>query len=142
MINPLIIYKSYHRNRINIIIHQISIPFIIMTFYTIIPYSITFYIQFFYTINFFRYNIFYFKRNFFILYLQFLYITSFVLKKYFSFLTNILIHSLCWILQIIGHKYFEKNSPALVFNLYESLLVAPYFVFLETFYSYLFVQSK
>jgi hypothetical protein len=46
-----------------------------------------------------------------------------------------------WILQILGHQLFEKNTPAFMDNLYDSFLFAPYFVFLEIFYSNAFNET-
>lgn len=36
-----------------------------------------------------------------------------------------------WISQFVGHGIFEKRSPALVDNLFQALLMAPFFVLLE-----------
>ncbi|KAK8934547.1 hypothetical protein KSP39_PZI015110 [Platanthera zijinensis] len=41
---------------------------------------------------------------------------------------------LCWTGQFIGHRVFEKRSPALLDNLSVALLMAPFFVLLETIY--------
>lgn len=37
----------------------------------------------------------------------------------------------CWASQFIGHGVFEGRSPALLDNLYQALLMAPFFVLLE-----------
>ncbi|KAI7978814.1 putative endoplasmic reticulum membrane protein C16E8.02 [Camellia lanceoleosa] len=37
----------------------------------------------------------------------------------------------CWTGQFIGHGIFEKRAPALLDNLAQAFLMAPYFVFLE-----------
>ncbi|KAH0455535.1 hypothetical protein IEQ34_015567 [Dendrobium chrysotoxum] len=38
----------------------------------------------------------------------------------------------CWIGQFIGHGVFEKRAPALLDNLSQAFLMAPFFVLLET----------
>ncbi|KAK4773878.1 hypothetical protein SAY87_028897 [Trapa incisa] len=38
---------------------------------------------------------------------------------------------LCWTAQFIGHGVFEKRAPALLDNLAQAFLMAPYFVLLE-----------
>ncbi|KAK4744489.1 hypothetical protein SAY87_010801 [Trapa incisa] len=46
---------------------------------------------------------------------------------------------LCWTGQFIGHGVFEKRAPALLDNLFQAFLMAPYFVLLEvleTFFKY------
>ncbi|ONH70170.1 hypothetical protein BON22_0629 [Cyberlindnera fabianii] len=36
-----------------------------------------------------------------------------------------------WIVQFIGHGVFEKRAPALLDNLVQALVLAPYFVLFE-----------
>eukprot|EP00249_Psilotum_nudum_P008172 c21090_g1_i1 orf=300-905(+) len=43
----------------------------------------------------------------------------------------------CWAIQFIGHGMFEKRSPAVLDNLIQALLMAPFFVLLEVL-QYLF----
>ncbi|XP_057949848.1 2-hydroxy-palmitic acid dioxygenase mpo1-like [Malania oleifera] len=38
---------------------------------------------------------------------------------------------ICWTAQFIGHGVFEKRAPALLDNLIQALLMAPFFVLLE-----------
>jgi hypothetical protein len=64
-------------------------------------------------------------------YLQTIFMLHFAFRNFLSVQSNILIHAFAWVLQIIGHKWFENNSPVI---LYESFLFEPYFTFLETFY--------
>ncbi|KAL6493646.1 hypothetical protein OROGR_032425 [Orobanche gracilis] len=42
---------------------------------------------------------------------------------------------LCWTGQFIGHGVFEKRAPALLDNLAQAFLMAPYFVLLEALQS-------
>lgn len=42
----------------------------------------------------------------------------------------------CWTGQFIGHGVFEKRSPALLDNLAQAFLMAPYFVLLEVLQSF------
>lgn len=39
--------------------------------------------------------------------------------------------ALGWIFQFIGHGYFERRKPALLDNLVQSVVEAPYFVLFE-----------
>lgn len=41
------------------------------------------------------------------------------------------IHAVCWIAQFIGHGVFEGRKPALIDNLVQALLLAPFFVWME-----------
>ncbi|XP_051116012.1 2-hydroxy-palmitic acid dioxygenase mpo1 [Andrographis paniculata] len=41
----------------------------------------------------------------------------------------------CWTFQIIGHGMFEKRAPALLDNLTQAFLMAPFFVLLEALQS-------
>ncbi|KAJ2827177.1 hypothetical protein FBU31_003239 [Coemansia sp. 'formosensis'] len=40
-----------------------------------------------------------------------------------------------WIAQFIGHGIFEKRAPALLDNLVQALVMAPFFVFLEALFA-------
>ena len=136
MKNPLLNYKRYHNNKTNILIHKLCIPLLLVTFYSTIPYKISFLINSFYSINFLLFDVFSSKSKYSVLYLQVLYLIHILFKKKLSKQKNVSLHGIAWLLQIIGHRYFEGNSPALVDNLYESLLFGPYLIFLETFYSF------
>nr|GMC72014.1 uncharacterized endoplasmic reticulum membrane protein C16E8.02-like [Ipomoea batatas] len=43
---------------------------------------------------------------------------------------------ICWTSQFIGHGMFEKRAPALLDNLTQALLMAPFFVLLEVLQSF------
>ncbi|ETO25300.1 hypothetical protein RFI_11835 [Reticulomyxa filosa] len=44
----------------------------------------------------------------------------------------LLLHSVAWIFQFIGHGVIERRKPALLDNLYQSIVLAPFFVWFET----------
>ncbi|CAG8545515.1 hypothetical protein C2G38_740402 [Gigaspora rosea] len=48
----------------------------------------------------------------------------------------IIVHVFSWIIQFIGHGFFEKRSPALKDNLAQALLLAPLFVWLEVLFTF------
>ena len=134
MLNPLVKYKAYHKDKVNVTIHMSCVPLLLMSIYSILPIYISFGINIFYSINYTLFDVFSTKSIHSVYYLQFIYLLHFVLRKFLSVQTNVGIHIISWVLQIIGHKFFENNSPAFFDNLYESFLFAPYFTFLETFY--------
>ena len=105
-----------------------------MSFYSIIPVYLAFVVNTFYSMNYLLFDVFSTKSIYSIYYLQLLFIAHFVFRQTLSVQSNIVIHIASWILQIVGHKWFENNTPAFLDNLYDSLLFAPYFTFLETFY--------
>ena len=41
------------------------------------------------------------------------------------------LHLFAWILQLIGHKVFEKNRPAFTESLVQAFVTAPLFVYYE-----------
>ena len=51
--------------------------------------------------------------------------------KTLSLTNNILLHIFSWIVQILSHKYIEKNSPALITGFWDSFTIAPFFVWME-----------
>ena len=136
MIGPLENYKNYHQNQINVIIHQICIPFLLMSFYACTPYYLSLSVNIFYCLNFLLFDLFSKKSKGSLIYMNSIYLGHIFLKVNLSKLVNVSIHILGWVFQIIGHRFFEKNTPALIDNLYDSLLFAPYFTYLETCHSF------
>ena len=134
MINPLLKYKTYHQDKTNVIIHKLCIPLLLMSFYSTVPIYLAFVINIFYSINYLLFDVISTKSIHSVYYLQLLFLAHFVFRQTLSVKSNIIIHIASWLLQIVGHKWFENNTPAFLDNLYDSLLFAPYFTFLETFY--------
>ncbi|MCJ1474318.1 hypothetical protein MMC13_002976 [Lambiella insularis] len=44
------------------------------------------------------------------------------------------IHVVCWIAQFVGHGVFEGRKPALLDNLIQAILLAPFFVWMEVLF--------
>jgi len=134
MINPLLKYKAYHQDNTNVVIHQLCVPLLLMSFYSTVPIYLAFVVNTFYSVNYLLFDVFSTKSVHSVYYLQSLFVLHFAFRQFLSVQTNIIIHIASWLLQIVGHKWFENNTPAFLDNLYDSFLFAPYFTFLETFY--------
>lgn len=130
MINPLL----NHQDKKNIVIHQTCVPLLLISFYSVVPLYLAFVVNIFYSVNYLLFDVFSTKSIHSVYYVQSVFITHFVFRQTLSVQTNIIIHIASWLLQIVGHKWFENNTPAFLDNLYDSFLFAPYFTFLETFY--------
>ncbi|ODM95244.1 hypothetical protein Ocin01_11427 [Orchesella cincta] len=46
----------------------------------------------------------------------------------------VLIHVVCWIAQFVGHGVFEGRAPALLDNVTQAFVMAPFFVLLEVLF--------
>lgn len=134
MINPLTKYKTYHKNTINIMIHQVCIPLLLMTTYAVLPFYLSAAINTYYSINFLLFDVLSTKSIHSVYYLQTIFVLHLFCRYFLTVGANTVLHIFAWVLQIIGHQYFEKNTPAFVDNLYDSFLFGPYFMFIETFY--------
>ncbi|CAI8596303.1 unnamed protein product [Vicia faba] len=147
-------YGSYHSNPINIIIHIIFVwpilfTTLILLYFTppifspsqtllnLIPHVLIFNIGFFFTVF---YALFYvaldFKAGSFVALLTFLcwVSSSFVANSIgFELAWKIVLAAqlFCWTGQFIGHGVFEKRAPALLDNLAQAFLMAPFFVVFE-----------
>ncbi|CAK8565290.1 unnamed protein product [Lathyrus sativus] len=147
-------YGSYHSNPINIIIHvflvwPILFTTLILLYFTppifspsqtlhnIIPHVLIFNIGFIFTVF---YALFYvaldIKAGSFVAVLTFLcwVSSSFVANSIgFELAWKIVLAAqlFCWTGQFIGHGVFEKRAPALLDNLAQAFLMAPFFVVLE-----------
>lgn len=129
-------YKSYHHDPKNVLIHSIFVPTILFSSFCMLQ----------------RVNVYHgftlttlLSISFFIFYCC-LYLPTGLLAGFFLFLLN---HALIndkihlsfgqelslfvigWIFQFIGHGVFEKKRPALIDNLVQSLVLAPYFIMFE-----------
>ena len=134
MINPLCKYNAYHQDTTNILIHQVCVPLLLMSFYSTVSIYLAFVVNAFYSVHHLLFDVFSTKSIHSVYYLQSLFLAHFVLRQALSVQSNIIIHIVSWLLQIVGHKCFENNTPAFFDNLYDSFLFAPYFTFLEAFY--------
>jgi len=149
-------YNRYHKNSVNRSIHIICIPVLVWTgevFFSYIDlnelviesYSPNILYLCFGIVNFngasimsIIYTSYYLILNiklgiimYFILY--FMQITSYYFYLYIPdvWLIAGLLHIYAWILQLLGHKIFERNRPALKDSLIQSFLTAPIFVLIE-----------
>jgi uncharacterized membrane protein YGL010W len=135
-------YKQYHQNDTNIIIHIFCIPLIAWSLSVFLSKLVLFKIfNINIKANFFMlslYHLFYsnYDEKYFIpmgIYLFLIYITSEMFIKltknyyYYAFI----IHLFSWILQFIGHGFFEGNRPALTDSLGQALIAAPLFSYLD-----------
>jgi uncharacterized membrane protein YGL010W/sterol desaturase/sphingolipid hydroxylase (fatty acid hydroxylase superfamily) len=134
MTNPLIKYRTYHTNKVNIFIHQFCVPLLLLSIYSVFPIYLSICINLFYSATYLLFDVFSRKSIHSVYYLQTIFLFHFAFRNFLSVQSNMLIHGFAWIFQIIGHKWFENNSPAFLNNLYDSFLFGPYFTFLETFY--------
>ncbi|OKL58425.1 hypothetical protein UA08_06110 [Talaromyces atroroseus] len=150
----LVFYGAYHHNPVNIRIHMIFVPVILITSFQIFTNTPTLItlpdaLQYKYlplnggTIGAIVYSLGY------ILLEPVVGLVSVPLllgaAAYMNYLTmtygaaatswSVGIHVVSWIAQFVGHGAYEGRSPALLDNLFQALFLAPLFVFLE----YLFI---
>ena len=126
--NKAVFYESYHRNALNKLIHVFFIPILLWTGLSIsshidsmIPYFVASIYGGYYV------NL---DRKVGISYLFVLILMLFNLKT-LSLTNSILLHIFSWVVQILSHKYIEKNSPALITGFWDSFTIAPFFVWME-----------
>ena len=128
--DPIIFYNKYHKNRINILIHKIFVPILIITFLALCNKKYSFYIYLFYNFTYFSY-----KKNVYDVklfsYLGILYLMSKFIRTKFTPNVLIFTHILSWIAQFLGHFIYEKNSPALFTSFSNSILWAPLAIYLH-----------
>lgn len=48
----------------------------------------------------------------------------------------ILVHVVGWVAQFVGHGVFEGRAPALLDNLFQAIVLAPFFVFVEVLFMF------
>lgn len=148
--NSYLFYKKYHKNKINKLIHLFCIPMIVWSFCVILnkfsSYNelkfdgslilttntdlsliMSFYYLSYYTCL---------DTSTFLpmlIYLSIIYYTSYLFNLYVvnSIMYAIYINLFSWIMQFIGHFFFEGNRPALMDSISQSFLMAPLFSYFE-----------
>ena len=113
--------------------HRVCVPLLLMTFYSVVPVYLAFVVNIFYSVNYLLFDVFSTKSIRSVYYLQSMFFAHFVFRQTLTVRSNIIIHVVSWLLQIVR----RNNTPAFVY----SFLFAPYFTFLETFYSSSFLTK-
>ena len=135
-------YKKYHQNPINKLIHIWCIPmitwgtFILLNYFTffetnsIICQPSTLLYTFY--ISYYLYNELYYGILASIFYMCILlHANIFFLNIDNACVYAIMATIIGWVLQILSHKYIEKNQPALIDGFKQSVLTAPLFIIIE-----------
>lgn len=151
LIDNYIFYEKHHRNKLNILMHIICIPLLVWTyafFLTYIPFeyslnSESFYLKplvfnytsivsLFYIIYYLYldYNI---GKKWIPIFLFICYTTKLykILYPETALYNCIIVHIGSWIVQLLSHKFFEGNKPALLTGITQSFTIAPFFTLLE-----------
>ena len=126
----LTFYEVYHSEWRNKLIHFIFVPILLYT-----GFSMVYYYAPYITISaFIGYSVYYIYVDP-VIGLSYVPIMIMMLNnvKSISFLSAFLIHVSSWIVQILSHKYFEGNAPALTKGLFQAITIAPLFTWYELF---------
>lgn len=127
-------YKYYHYNTINVLIHSIFVPIILYTSLAILS-----------DIKILQLNAnIWISLIFSCFYIYLCIPTGILFVILFSFMNNLIskgflsgnkeklgLFILGWIAQFIGHFKYEGEKPAIFDNLFQSLILAPYFILFE-----------
>ncbi|KAK7208520.1 hypothetical protein BZA70DRAFT_234843 [Myxozyma melibiosi] len=151
--DQLSFYMAYHHNEVNVRIHTICVPLILFTSFLVaanveLPISLfaNSYDKYLNlgVLGSFGYTVFYILLDPYvgtavapIVFGSSLVVTDLLLD--YGRLANIVggtILAISWILQFIGHGVYEKRAPALLDNLVQALVLAPFFVTYEFVFKY------
>lgn len=148
--NHLAFYRSYHFNRTNVSIHLVCIPIILLsaiTFLSVLDIFDETYPQINYgSLLAWSYGIFYILNDWKLGVPTFAVLAShaYLAKDYYVNITYFSVvskerfvhiaigaHIISWLAQFYGHAVHEKRAPALLDNLLQALVLAPFFVSFE-----------
>ncbi|CCK70101.1 2-hydroxy-palmitic acid dioxygenase MPO1 KNAG_0D03550 [Huiozyma naganishii CBS 8797] len=132
-------YKYYHYNTTNVLIHSVFVPTILFSSLSILHgvplpggWSLSHLVSLL------------FSAFYILLYLPSGLVAAAILALFNASIDNRwvdlsggrdwVLFSLGWIMQFIGHGAFEKKRPAVLDNLVQSLVTAPYFILFELFF--------
>eukprot|EP01121_Diplochlamys_sp_Union-15-3_P006894 TRINITY_DN1744_c0_g1_i1.p1 TRINITY_DN1744_c0_g1~~TRINITY_DN1744_c0_g1_i1.p1 ORF type:complete len:191 (-),score=15.96 TRINITY_DN1744_c0_g1_i1:8-580(-) len=144
-------YGSYHNNKWNIITHVICVPLILWSAFAIFSYLGPISSILNWGAPYFELNISLIAAVGYALYYAYLervaggsmaliVILLYIHANYFvhvsssALSTAVIVHIVGWVLQILAHKYFEGRAPSLLDSLFQSLVLAPLFVWFEVLF--------
>ncbi|KAH6898960.1 hypothetical protein B0T10DRAFT_124794 [Thelonectria olida] len=146
----LTFYGAYHHNGVNIAIHMVCVPLILISAFTMATYTGTLVkIPSWLTVPYLDINLGTMAAfTYSALYLLLEPFAGFLLGAFCmggcalgnylrlqnpdsTFKGALAIHIVCWLFQFLGHGVFEGRAPALLDNLVQAIFLAPMFVWLE-----------
>lgn len=146
----LIFYRKYHFNHTNVAIHLFCIPLILLSAISFLSTKAILSDAYPYitigSIVAWSYGLFYIALDWQLGIPSFIFLTSYahIVRKVYLHLNEntvisqtkfvqlaVSVHIVCWLAQFYGHAVHEKRSPALVDNLLQALVLAPFFVVFE-----------
>ncbi|KAF4122646.1 Protein of unknown function (DUF962) [Geosmithia morbida] len=150
----LVFYGSYHHNHTNVVIHTVCVPLILFSGFCLASYTGTL-IQLpgWLTVPYLDLNLGTIAALLYSsLYLLLEPVAGFVLaaicvgaaagSNYLraldpenTLVSAAAVHIVCWVIQFVGHGFFERRAPALLDNLVQALFLAPMFVWLEILFT-------
>mgnify|MGYP002477150000 CR=1 FL=1 len=134
--SQLLFYKKYHHEQVNVAIHSVFVPTILFSSasmlhrvvlykdYTLTSLLTTCYASFYLLLN----------LPVGLLATGLLILMNVAIDSHWVPLTfnqELILFTIGWVCQFIGHGVFEKRRPALLDNLVQSLVLAPYFILFE-----------
>jgi len=148
LINSFAFYGAYHRNKVNQVIHQVTIPLIVWTvmvftgYYNFyigsvewLPVNITVPLMAFYVIVYFLFDVPSALVITPILFGMYVSANLFIINVQYAWAYALGIHFVAWIIQFAGHGVWEKRRPALTESLLQAFLMAPIFVVIELMFA-------
>lgn len=134
--SQLLFYKRYHHEKVNVAIHSVMVPTILFSSACMLhrvslyrDYTLTNLLTVGYAIYYLILSVPIGLLATGLLMLMNLAIDSHWVQ--FSFSQELAMFTIGWVCQFIGHGVFEKRRPALLDNLVQSLVLAPYFILFE-----------
>ncbi|KAM0437564.1 hypothetical protein ACHAPT_001928 [Fusarium lateritium] len=146
----LTFYGAYHHNSVNVAIHMVCVPLILISAFCMATYTGTLIpTPSWLTIPYLELNLGTIAASLYaLLYLLLEPFAGFILAAFCmggaafgnylhqqspetTFQGALALHVVCWIFQFVGHGAFEGRAPALLDNLIQAIFLAPMFVWLE-----------
>lgn len=151
LVTQMSFYAFYHQHPMNQALHVLCVPLIILSVFIWGLYGPAYGIWNFSTVNLAGMTLFYTLLHPLagiscgVMYLGIYYLARFMfteLGEEIAWWVGLVIHIAAWYIQVaIGHVHYEKRRPALLDSLFQSIVMAPFFVWIEVLFFFGFLPT-
>ncbi len=154
LFDQYVFYAKYHKDKTNRIIHLITLPLIVWSAAGLLAYAYMWKSDGdIFAVNLSLFTMIIYGSYYIyctiplgivmqvILFLVWITSNAFTYKVEYAYIYELVIQVIAWILQLIGHQFFEHNKPAFLTSVGQAFVTAPIFILIESLIMMGFLQE-